>query len=327
MGKLNFNPDDFVFEQLPSPDEKKTILEYDAKNRLILLRTKDDGGNYIYNSVVISEKINENILKNISDEWSNNNDRIILFAIYENGDYMLEKEKLKYDFSTKSTRWIQYTTDHLSLDQAKELYNVLNAAITIDTEMKNYNTAKEYLELSKKTYYLTEFGKKNTDIIEKLLRGTDWRVLPDTPEFFENEKEMWVMWRNKIRELDKDPSDFENGLDYVIWLEELKWPMRPDQYYAKYSQPTPGSPQELIKIESFEAKYLETKDQFFSTPEFLDLKSSSPLMGEVDKLSTLVDTYKEQGFEINPATSKLVEKYNLIKDIEEFKTIKMKELE
>ena len=67
MGKLNFNPDDFVFEQLSSPDEKKTILEYDAKNRLILLRTKDETGNYIYNNVVISSNINENILKNIQE--------------------------------------------------------------------------------------------------------------------------------------------------------------------------------------------------------------------------------------------------------------------
>ena len=313
MGKLNFNPDDFVFEQLSSPDEKKTILEYDAKNRLILLRTKDETGNYIYNNVVISSNINENILKNIPDEWSNDNDRIILFAIYENGEYIIEKEKLKYDFATKNTKWIQYTSDYLSLDQAKELYNILNAAITIDTEIKNYNTAKEYLELSKKTYYLTQFNKKNTDIIEKLLRGTDWRVLSDTPEFFEDEKEMWVTWRNKLRELDKSPSDFEDGLDYIIWLEELQWPIRPDQYYAKYP--------------NFEEKYLETKDQFFSTPEFLDLKSSSPLMNEVTKFSELIDVYKEQGFEINSATSKLVEKYNLIKDIEEFKTIKMKELE
>ena len=53
---------------MPSPDEKKTILEYDVKNRLILLRTKDETGNYAYNSVVISSTINENILKNIPDE-------------------------------------------------------------------------------------------------------------------------------------------------------------------------------------------------------------------------------------------------------------------
>lgn len=313
MEKLNFNPDDFIFEQLSSPDEKKTILEYDVKNRLILLRTKDETGNYIYNSVVISSSINKNILKNIPDEWSNDNDRIILFAIYENGEYMIEKEKLKYDFSTKNTKWIQYTSDHLSLDQAKELYNILNAAITIDTEIKNYNTAKEYLELSKKTYYLTQFNKKNVDFIETFLRDTDWRILSDAPEFFENEKEMWVMWRNKIRELDKSPSDFEDGLDYIIWLEELRWPIRPDQYYAKYPK--------------FEEKYLETRDQFVNKPEFLNLKSSSPLMNEVAKFSELIDVYREQGFEINPATSKLVEKYNLLKDIEEFKTIKMKELE
>jgi hypothetical protein len=97
MTKLNFNPDDFVFEKLPSPDERKTIMEYDSKNRLILLRTKDDTGNYIYNTVVISQAINQNILKNIPNEWSNDNDRIIVFAIYEDGEYIIEKEKMKKD--------------------------------------------------------------------------------------------------------------------------------------------------------------------------------------------------------------------------------------
>jgi hypothetical protein len=313
MGKLNFNPDDFVFEKLPSPDEKKTILEYDAKNRLILLRIKDETGNYAYNSVVISSVINENILKNIPDEWSNDNDRIILFAIYENGEYIIEKEKLKYDFSTKNTRWIQYTSDFLTIEQAKELYNILNAAITIDTEVKNYSATKEYLELSKTAYYLSEFNKKNDDFIEELLRGTDHKVLPDAPELFENEKEMWITWRNKLRDLDKIRDDFETDLDYIIWIEEMKWPIRPDQYYSKYS--------------NLEEEYLSTPDQFVNNPQFLNLKSSSDSTMEVTKFAEMIKTYEVSGFEINPTTSKLVAKYNLIKDIEEFKTIKMKEME
>lgn len=311
MGKLKFNPDDFVFERLPSPDEKKTILEYDAKNRLILLRTKDDDGQYVYNTVVISDTINQNILENIPNEWSNSNDKIILFAIYENGEYILEKEKMKYDFSTKSTKWIQYTSDFLTVDQAKELYNVLNTAIIVDTEVKNYSNIKEYLELSKKSYYLTQFNKENIDFIEKLLRDTDWRILPDAPEVFENEREMWLVWRSKIRELNKLPSDFEDSLDYLIWLEEMKWPIRPDQYYGKYPE--------------FEVKYLETDDQFVANPEFLDPKKSQELMDQYIKFGDLVREYEEQGFKLSPTMSSLVTKYNLIKDMEEFKKVKIQE--
>lgn len=313
MGKLKFNPDDFVFERLPSPDEKKTILEYDAKNRLILLRTKDDDGKYVYNTVVISDAINQNILANIPNEWSNDNDRIILFAIYESGEYILEKEKMKYDFSTKSTKWIQYTSDFLTVEQAKELYNVLNAAIVVDTEVKNYSNLKDYLELSKKSYYLTQFNKENIDFIEKLLRDTDWRILPDAPEVFENEREMWVLWRSKIRELNKLPSDFEDSLDYLIWLEEMKWPIRPDQYYGKYPE--------------FEVKYLETDDQFVSNPDFLDPKKSQELMDQYIKFGDLVREYEKQGFKLSPTMSNLVTKYNLIKDMEEFKKVKIQEAE
>lgn len=313
MGKLKFNPDDFVFERLPSPDEKKTILEYDAKNRLILLRTKDDDGQYVYNTVVISDSINKNILENIPNEWSNDNDRIILFVIYESGEYILEKEKMKYDFSTKSTKWIQYTSDYLTIDQAKELYNILNTAIVVDTEIKNYTNIKDYLELSKKSYYLTQFNRQNIDFIEKLLRDTDWRILPDAPEVFENEREMWVLWRSKIRELNKLPSDFEDSLDYLIWLEEMKWPIRPDQYYGKYPE--------------FEVKYLETDDQFVSNPEFLDPKKSQELMSQYIKFGDLVKEYEEQGFKLSPTMSSLVTKYNLIKDMEEFKKLKIQEAE
>jgi hypothetical protein len=313
MGKLKFNPDDFVFERLPSPDEKKTILEYDAKNRLILLRTKDDDGQYVYNTVVISDAINQNILANIPNEWSNDNDRIILFAIYESGEYILEKEKMKYDFPTKSTKWIQYTSDFLTVEQAKELYNVLNTAIVVDTEVKNYSNLKDYLELSKKSYYLTQFNKENIDFIEKLLRDTDWRILPDAPEVFENERKMWVLWRSKIRELNKLPSDFEDSLDYLIWLEEMKWPIRPDQYYGKYPE--------------FEVKYLETDDQFVSNPDFLDPKKSQELMNQYIKFGDLVHEYEEQGFKLSPTMSNLVTKYNLIKDMEEFKKVKIQEAE
>ena len=122
---------------------------------------------------------------------------------------------------------------------------------------------------------------------------------------------MWLVWRSKIRELNKLPSDFEDSLDYLIWLEEMKWPIRPDQYYGKYPE--------------FEVKYLETDDQFVANPEFLDPKKSQELMDQYIKFGDLVKEYEEQGFKLSPTMSSLVTKYNLIKDMEEFKKVKIQE--
>jgi hypothetical protein len=313
MGTLKFNPDDFVFQPLPSPDEKKTVLEYDAKNRLVLLRTKDEDGNLVYNSVFINKQINDNILNNIPDEWSNNNDRILIFAIYESGEYILEKEKMKYDFNTKSTKWVNYSCNHLTIEQAKQLYEILKAAIYLDKEVKKYKDVSEFLELSKQTYYLKQFNKKNVDFIDKLLRESDWRILPDYPEQFNNEKEMWILWRSKIRELNKTPEDFEDSLDYMIYLEELKWPIRPDQYNVKYPE--------------HQVEYLETDDQYIKSPEFLDYTQETEYMENVIKFNEILKKYEEQGITVNATLSNLIKRYDLIKELKEFKDLKLTEEE
>jgi hypothetical protein len=252
-------------------------------------------------------------LENIPDEWSNPNDKVVIFAIYENGEYILEKEKMKYDFSTKSTRWIRYSSEDLTIEQAKELYDVIKTAIFIDQNSKEYTSAVEFLELSKKNYYLTQFNKKNTEFIEKLLRDSDWRVLPDYPEQFTGEKEMWIVWRSKIRELNKTPEDFEDSLDYLIYLEEAKWPIRPDQYNVQYPE--------------FQVGYLETEDQLIKTPELLDDTKEDDYIDNIVKVSELLRNYENDGVTISSNMKKLIERYKLIEDLKEFKTINFTTIE
>lgn len=308
MGKLKFNPDDFVFQQLPSPDEKKTLLEYDALNRIILIRTKNEYGDMIYNSVFISDKINKTILKNIPDEWSNDNDRIILFAIYEDGEYILEKEKMKYDFNTKSTKWIRYNSTHLTTEQAKELYEIINTAIFLDNTIETYNNMSDYLELANKTYYLQQLSEQNNSVVEKLLRNTDWRILPDYPETFENEISLWIKWRDEIRKLEKNIDKFEDPLDYLIYNEELRWPIRPDMYHALYS--------------NGEIEYLSTNDQFVKNPEILDETREEESRKAIMDMVKTMNTYEQEGIKLGSMMSQMIKKYNLIKDLEEFKNIK-----
>jgi hypothetical protein len=309
MGKLKFNPDDFVFQQLPSPDERKTLLEYDALNRIVLIRAKNEYGVVTYNSVFISDKINKIILQNIPDEWSNDNDRIVLFAIYEDGEYVLEKEKMKYDFNTKSTKWLRYNSTHLTVAQAKELYSVINTAVFLDNTVETYNNVNEYLELSNKTYYLQELSQKNNSVVQKLLRSTDWRILPDYPETFENETSLWIKWRDEIRKLEKNIDEFEDPLDYLIYNEELKWPIKPDMYHEQY----PNN----------EVEYLSTNDQFIKNPEILDEDREEESRKAVISMIETMKKYEQEGIKLGSMMSEMVKKYNLIKDLEEFKNIKL----
>ena len=40
---MAFNPDDFQFERILPPEERKPILEWDALHRLMVVRVKQDG--------------------------------------------------------------------------------------------------------------------------------------------------------------------------------------------------------------------------------------------------------------------------------------------
>ena len=48
-------------------------------------------------------------------------------------------------------------------------------------------------------------------------------------------------------------------------------------------------------------------------------------MDQYIKFGDLVKEYEEQGFKLSPTMSSLVTKYNLIKDMEEFKKVKIQE--
>ena len=34
----NFNPNDFILQEIAPPEKKSTILEYDSKSRMVLVR-------------------------------------------------------------------------------------------------------------------------------------------------------------------------------------------------------------------------------------------------------------------------------------------------
>lgn len=227
---MAFNPDDFQFERILPPEERKPILEWDALHRLMVVRTKQQG-EYVYVASKLSETVNSNLHTHMPDEWSNDNDRIVTFAIFEDGEYILEREKLKFDFNTKQSKWQRYEYKELDLGQVKELFNIMKAALQVQQLDDEILRSKAILDVATAGEYLTAVDKEKQDKSKLLLRNSDWTQLPDAPQTFDGELALWNAYRQWIRDNVKGPAEFDDVLDFLIYDEEFRWPIDPFKYH------------------------------------------------------------------------------------------------
>lgn len=227
---MAFNPDDFQFEKILPPEERKPIIEWDALHRLMVVRVKQDG-EWTYLATKLDSQVNTNLHNNLPDEWSNENDRIVSFSVFENGDHIFEKEKLKFDFSTKQSKWLRYEKNDLTSGQVRELFDILKAALAVQQLDGEIVKSKAIIEVATRQEYLSKTDEEKKAIQEKLLRSSDWSQLPDSTEKFAGELEMWSAYRTYLRENIKAPEDFDDMLDYLIWDEEYNWPIDPYAYH------------------------------------------------------------------------------------------------
>ena len=228
---MAFNPNDFQFESIAPPEEHKPILEWNALARFIVLRTRGENKEWEYFAAKLDPTVNSNLLTHCPDEWSNDNDRIINFAIYEDGDYILEKEKQKFDFATKKSKWIRYQYKNLQLDEVKELFEVLKAAIEVNKVDEEVIKTREIADLATSSEYLTGADEQMKQTKQTLMNQSDWSQLADAQETYDGEITHWTAYRAYLRDNLKSPEDFDDVLDYLVWDAEWEWPIDPVSYH------------------------------------------------------------------------------------------------
>lgn len=229
---MAFNPDDFQFESISPPEELKPILEWNSIARLLVVRVRSgETKEWEYFASKLNPTVNDNLLKNFPDRWSNDNDRIINFAIYEDGEYILEKEKMKFDFETKKTKWIRYQYNDLEYTEVKEIFEVLKAAIELNRVDQEVVRTREIIDLAKSAEYILQVDNHIKRTKEILLNQSAWSQLADATETFEGEIELWRQYRAWLRDNVKTPEDFDDILDYLIWDTNFKWPADPISYH------------------------------------------------------------------------------------------------
>jgi len=304
MALQAFNPNDFILQEIVSPDNKKTLVEYDAAHRMILVRVKEiinGKSEDKYRAVYFKQNINDNFLNALPDEFCNDKDKLILFAIYDDGSYDLVKQKMKYDFATKQAKWVKYESNELSLEQAKEIFDVLKSMLFLQQIIEKKEKHDAILEIVNKQEYLDLRYEEYCQQRDILLRESDYRVLEDYPESFEGEKNLWITWREILRNFVKKPSDFTDPLEYITHCENFAWPHDPLVYYSTYP--------------NLDVEYLSTEDQFKKQYELISTEAQQRISNNILSASLEAKTRNEKGIPINKQILDIVEKYRLLEGV------------
>jgi|LakMenE01Jun11ns_1017448.scaffolds.fasta_scaffold9953652_2 hypothetical protein len=232
----------------------KPNIEIDFLNKYIFTPSDD-----LTSSVASVKTIDENLLvkffDNIDPFWHTENDQLQYFIQYNNGEYFCQRRKLKYDFATKTSYWQTYNLKNIPADKINQLVERIEAFVILNADVKKFLAINEVKEVGQESLFyerrlLKKLAEKNS-----MLSASDWRVLPDVVDTYPGEKDMWMKWRNTLRqEVIQRPENFENPLEFLKYLYDLKYPVDPKLYFKMYPE---GKDEEGNEVE-----YLSTPEQW-----------------------------------------------------------------
>jgi len=148
----------------------------------------------------------EKMVEKINPLWHDpGRDEIEYFFYYNDDTYFCQKKKLVYDFATKSQYWKDYIWKDPTSAQAKELAEFFTTFSFIQQDLSTREIETKINAFQEQKYffdreYYTKIAERNN-----LLTISDWRVLPDAPQAFEGEKDLWIQWRSYLRGMIQKP--------------------------------------------------------------------------------------------------------------------------
>ena len=175
------------------------------------------------------------LLEKIGEFWNTDVDKLEAFSYYNDGAYLCQRRRQKYDFERESAYWIDYQFKGATSEQALQLALLIEASFAIQQKAKvERSYRKMEARLKEVNYFEAKYLKR---IRERglLLNSTDWRVLPDIQDSYTGEKDRWIAWRAKIRSIPvPDPAVYDGPLAFAKALYSMTYPLDPKNYRKLY---------------------------------------------------------------------------------------------
>lgn len=266
---------------------RQSKIELNFKEKAITLGLINDGGKTIF---IEDNAWVEKIMPIFDSQWHiEGKDELEYLILYTDDTFFCQRRKIKYDFSSKSSYWITYEFKEVDVQSVKEICEVLETVAIIQKESEINQTLEKVRELNSVDYFYDMKWYKKQDEINKMLLYSDWRLLPDAPQKFDGERDLWIVWRNELRNLlPSNPREvFETNFDMFKFVTTLKYPVDPRVYIDKYP--------------NREVEYLSTDDQYLK----YDFEASKDFVSKTMlNLVTYMETYDEN---VRPINAKILE--------------------
>jgi hypothetical protein len=224
---------------------KYAILEMDFIANAIVQTSKIKVNQVTQISGIPTYKIKKDLVDRFKTEilgevWHTESDNIEYIIIYSDGTANVQRRKQNYNFTTKQTSWKSYVYKGYTAEDVSVLSEKIEQFIEATRLVNRFQIDESITSISQEyTFWDTtltkRLGEKN-----QMLAASDWRMLPDVEDNYDGEKDNWILWRSKIRNIAKEYfsndalKELEANFD-IQWYKDLynlKWPMDP-VYFAK----------------------------------------------------------------------------------------------
>lgn len=202
-------------------------MEVDFLNDFIVILPHD--------KTTITPELKERFLSSLDPFWHSDKDQLDFFQVFNTGEYFCQRKKLKHDFAENVSYWSTYSFTGATKEQAEEFKNLLHDFFVVSREVKLSQINQAIEKIDKELIFFEQRYEKKIAEKNAMLSASDWRVLPDVEDSYPGEKDMWIAWRNALRnQVIKMPSDFETNLEFFKYSFNIKYPIDPKNYFKKY---------------------------------------------------------------------------------------------
>ena len=223
-----------------TPIIRKPLLQLDLINNTILqapnsATTLSDFNTASLQTLEFEDELKTKFLEMIGSFWHTEEDTLDFFSYYNDGTYMAQRSRQKYDFKSESLYWSEYQFKSSSQEQATQVYNTARALFAVAAKRKTDIALRKTEALDKEINFFESKWIKRSREKQMMLYSSDWRVLPDIEDSYEGEKAMWIAWRAKIRSIAvPTPEQYDDKLAFAQTLYNQVYPIDPKNYRNLY---------------------------------------------------------------------------------------------
>ena len=218
---------------------KKVIMEIDVLNSLIIDSTHVlnlPDGNKISQPVKILPDIMERFKNEVVGDTFHTDtvDELEHVLFYSDDTALIQRRKFKYDFATDQSTSVQYIFNGATTDQIVALRKRVEDLVDASAIVRQEQIRDKITKISEEQLFYDANMNKRLKERTAMLKGSDWRILPDIEDKYEGQKEQWKLWRKTLRSMDAFTKTYDDNLALFKAIKDIKWPIDPSIYRIAY---------------------------------------------------------------------------------------------